>query len=123
MDKKKEKRRTREQRKKRTNTREQGDKITKYCNKVTLGALAPHLTVSPREQKGIRTRRQDNLACKIAPKAGPMQGTSVDDKETKGQEDNINKVQENKRARGQYNKRSKRTRTNITRGQEKRRTL
>ena len=30
-----------------------------------------------------------------------MQGTSVDDKETKGQEDNINKVQENKRARQQ----------------------
>ena len=39
-----------------------------------------------------------------------MQGTSVDDKETKGHEDKINKAHENKRARGQDNKISKTTR-------------
>ena len=78
-----------------------GDKRTTYYNKVKWAVSAPHLTFSLIEQKGKRTRRQDNLACKISPEAGPMQGTSVDDKETKGQEDKINKVQENKRARQQ----------------------
>ncbi len=44
-----------------------------------------------------------------------MQGTSVDDKETKGHEDKTTKAHENKRARGQGQ--------HITRGQEQRRTL
>ena len=69
-----------------------------------MGGFSSDWSLSPRKQKGTMTRIHAHLAGKIAPKAGPMQGTSVDDKETKEQEDEINKVTENKRARQQKEK-------------------
>jgi hypothetical protein len=73
------------------------------------------LAFSPREHKGYRTRRQNKVPCKIAPKAGPMQGTSVDGKGPQGQEDDIYKGRITILARGQGQI--------ITRGQEQIMTL
>ena len=51
---------------------------TKEQNIVTMssgGAIAPNLKFPQRKQKDHMTRGQDNLACTLAPNAGPMQGT------------------------------------------------
>ena len=98
---------------KRTNTREHRNKRTRQqsqCNKVWWGeawgqennirnntkwvAIAPHLTFSQRKLKDKRQENRIIWCANLHPTRAPCKG-----RETKGQEDKINKVQENKRSR------------------------
>ena len=105
MYKNTENRRTKEQRNKRSNTREQGDKRTTYCNKVKWGALAPPLDVFSE-----RTRGQEDRViwrAKLYPQRAPCKGRVL---MTTKQKDMKTIVIKYTRTSWQDNKISKRTR-------------